>query len=132
MHPKTQANMVWMFLFTVVPFLAMAYIGWHVWCLLPLAWGWKLAFIIVMVASFLLMFGSIRRTTDELPLEWGTAMYETGTSSVFILLYLFILFLVLDLGRLLHLVPRTLLLKRAKSRPTFDDEVFSHFRFGLG
>ena len=118
--------MVWMFLFTVVPFLAMAYIGWHVWCLLPLAWGWKLASVIVMVASFLLMFGSIRRTTDQLPLEWGTAMYETGTSSVFILLYLFILFLVLDLGRLLHLVPRTLLYNNG-----WTAGVIALFMFGL-
>lgn len=122
--------MVWMFLFTVVPFLAMAYIGWHVWCLLPLAWGWKLAFIIVMVASFLLMFGSIRRTTDELPLEWGTAMYETGTSSVFILLYLFILFLVLDLGRLLHLVPRTLLYNNGWTAGAIALFMFGLFLYG--
>ena len=122
--------MVWMFLFTVVPFLAMAYIGWHVWCLLPLAWGWKLAFIIVMVASFLLMFGSIRRTTDQLPLEWGTAMYETGTSSVFILLYLFILFLVLDLGRLLHLVPRTLLYNNGWTAGAIALFMFGLFLYG--
>ena len=101
--------MIWMFIFSVLPFMAMAYIGWHLWCLLPLAWGWKLAAVIIMVSSFLLMFAGIRRTTDQLPLEWGTAMYEVGTSSVFILLYLFILFLVLDLGRLVHLVPRSLL-----------------------
>ena len=36
------------------------------------------------------------------------AVYEIGTSSIIILLYLFMLFLVLDLGRLLHLLPRTL------------------------
>ena len=48
-------------------------------------------------------------STDQLPLEWGTVVYEIGTSSVFVLLYLFILFLLLDLGRLVHLVPRTLL-----------------------
>ena len=122
--------MVWMFLFTVVPFLAMAYIGWHVWCLLPLAWGWKLAAVIVMVASFLLMFGGIRRTTDQLPLEWGTAMYETGTSSVFILLYLFILFLVLDLGRLLHLVPRTLLYNNGWTACAIALFMFGLFLYG--
>ena len=37
------------------------------------------------------------------------AAYEIGTSSLIILLYLFMLFLVLDLGRLVRLVPRTLL-----------------------
>ena len=27
---------IWMFVFLLLPFLALAYIGWHVWCLLPL------------------------------------------------------------------------------------------------
>ena len=35
--------------------------------------------------------------------------YEVGTSSIIVLLYLFMLFLVLDLGRLFRLIPRTLL-----------------------
>ena len=35
--------------------------------------------------------------------------YEVANSSLIILLYLFILFLVLDLGRLVRLLPRTLL-----------------------
>ena len=87
----------------------MAYIGWHVWCLMPTVWIWKVLLIVLMVGSFLLMFSGIRRSTDQLPLEWGTVVYEIGTSSVFVLLYLFILFLILDLGRLVHLVPRTLL-----------------------
>ena len=87
----------------------MAYIGWHVWCLMPTVWIWKVLLIVLMVGSFLLMFSGIRRSTDQLPLEWGTVVYEIGTSSVFVLLYVFILFLILDLGRLVHLVPRTLL-----------------------
>jgi len=101
--------MFWFFIFSILPFLAIAYIGWHFWCLLPLPWVWKSLFVLLMAGSFLLMFAGIRRTTDQLPLEWGTVVYEVGTSSVFILLYLFILFLVLDLGRLVHLLPRTLL-----------------------
>ena len=101
--------MFWFIIFSILPFLAIAYIGWHFWCLLPLPWVWKSLFVLLMAGSFLLMFAGIRRTTDQLPLEWGTVVYEVGTSSVFILLYLFILFLVLDLGRLVHLVPRTLL-----------------------
>ena len=100
--------MIWFFLFSILPFLAMAYIGWHIWCLLPLQWVWKVLAIALMVGSFLLMFAGIRRSSDHLPLEWGTVVYEIGTSSIFILLYLFITFLVLDLGRLVHLLPRTL------------------------
>ena len=101
--------MVWFLVFSILPFMAMAYIGWHIWCMMPTMWIWKVLVIVLMVGSFLLMFSSIRRSTDQLPLEWGTVVYEIGTSSVFVLLYLFILFLLLDLGRLVHLVPRTLL-----------------------
>ena len=100
---------MWMIVFFLLPFAALAYIGWHVWCLLPLCALWKSVVIVLMVASFLLMFAGFWRLTDRLPMPLATAVYEVGTSSVFILLYLFMLFLVLDLGRLVHLVPRSLL-----------------------
>ena len=100
---------MWMIVFFLLPFAALAYIGWHVWCLLPLCGVWKGVAIALMVASFLLMFGGIWRLTDRLPLPLATTVYEVGTSSVFVLLYLFMLFLLLDLGRLVHIVPRTLL-----------------------
>ena len=100
---------MWMIVFFLLPFAALAYIGWHVWCLLPLCALWKSVVIVLMVASFLLMFAGVWRLTDRLPMPLATAVYEVGTSSVFILLYLFMLFLVLDLGRLVHLVPRSLL-----------------------
>ena len=101
--------MMWMLAFTLLPFLAIAYISWHVWCLLPLSWIWKTLVIVLMAGSFLLMFAGIFRSTDRMPMPLATAVYEIGTSSIFILLYLFMLFLVLDLGRLFHLYARTLL-----------------------
>ena len=96
-------------IFTLLPLGAMAYIGWHVWCLLPVGWLWKVLLLTLMTGAFLLMFAGIFRSTDRLPMPLATAVYEVGTSSIFILLYLFILFLLLDLGRLVHLLPRTLL-----------------------
>jgi hypothetical protein len=62
-----------------------------------------------MAGSFLLMFAGIFRSTDKMPMPLATAVYEIGTSSIFILLYLFMLFVVLDLGRLVRLISRTLL-----------------------
>ena len=98
-----------MLAFTLLPLLAITYISWHVWCLLPLSWIWKTLAIMLMVGSFLLMFAGIFRSTDKMPMPLATAVYEIGTSSIFILLYLFMLFVVLDLGRLVHLISRTLL-----------------------
>ena len=98
-----------MLAFTLLPLLAIAYISWHIWCLLPLSWIWKSLVIVLLAGSFLLMFAGIWRSTDKMPMPLAIGVYEIGTSSIFILLYLFMLFLLLDLGRLLHVVPRTLL-----------------------
>ncbi len=98
-----------MLLFTVLPLFAITYISWHIWCLLPLSWIWKTMIIIMLAGSFLLMFAGIWRSTDQMPMSLAVTVYEVGTSSIFILLYLFMIFLVLDLGRLLRIVSRTLL-----------------------
>lgn len=100
---------MWMLLFMGLPLLALAYIGWHIWCLLPLSAVWKTVVIIVMIGCFLLTFANFSRSTDGMPMPAAIFCYEVANSSLIILLYLFILFLVLDLGRLVHLLPRTLL-----------------------
>ena len=100
---------MWMLLFTILPLLAITYISWHAWCLLPFSWIWRTLVIILMAGSFLLMFAGIWRSTDQMPMPLAVSVYEIGTSSIFILLYLFMLFLVLDLGRLFRILPRTLL-----------------------
>ena len=102
-------KMMWMMAFMLLPVLAMAYIGWHVWVMLPCSWIWKSALLLVMVASFSLLFLTVNRKFDGLPLEVASGLYEIGTSSIFVLLYLFMLFLVLDLGRLVRVVPRAYL-----------------------
>ncbi len=88
----------------VLPLLAVVYIGWHVWAILPVSRLWKTLIVMLMVGCFLLLFFGLRRQTDNYSLPVAQVLYEVGTSSVFILLYLVIIFLVLDLGRLVHLV----------------------------
>ena len=101
-------QMIWMLVFTLLPLLAIAYVSWHIWCVLPLCVALKVVAIVILVGAFLLLFAGIFRITDQLPMPLATAIYEVGTSSVFVLLYLFILWLIMDLGRLLHILPRTL------------------------
>ncbi len=100
---------MWMFLFFVMPFIAIGYIGWHIWCLLPLSAVWKTLVIIVMTGCFLLTFANFSRSTDGMPMPVAITCYEVANSSLIILLYLFMLFLMLDLGRLIRLLPRTIL-----------------------
>ena len=100
---------MWMLLFMGLPLLAIGYIGWHLWCLLPLSAIWKTVVIIVMAGCFLLTFANFSRSTDGMPMPVAVTCYEVANSSLIILLYLFMLFLVLDLGRLVRLLPRTIL-----------------------
>ena len=100
---------MWMMLFMVLPILALVYIGWHVWAILPCSALWKSLVIIVLLLCFSLLFFSIMRKFDSLPLAVSQVMYEIGTSSIMVLLYLVMTFLVLDLGRLFHIIPKSLL-----------------------
>ena len=98
-----------MLLFALLPLLAIAYVAWHVWTLLPLSALWKTVVIAAGVACFLMLFLDLGRRLDAYPLPLAQVLYQVGTSSVIVLLYLVLIFLLLDLGRLLHLVPRALL-----------------------
>ena len=98
---------MWMLIFWILPLLAIIYIAWHVWTLLPLAGIWKSLLIFVGILCVVLLFMNFGRKFDNQPLPMAQAAYEIGTSSVIVLLYLVIIFLVLDLGRLAHLVPKT-------------------------
>ena len=100
---------MWMMFLIVLPLLALAYLGWHVWAILPVSPVWKVLIIALGMGSFLLMFLNFAHKFDTWPLPVAQALYEIGTSSIIVILYLVMLFLVLDLGRLVHLVPRSLL-----------------------
>ncbi|MBR1548467.1 MAG: metallophosphoesterase [Prevotella sp.] len=95
-----------MIVFLLLPLLGITYLAWHVWCLLPTSWIWKALAVMLLVGSFLMMF-SMRGGLDRMPLGLATAVYEVSTSSLIVMLYLVLAFLLLDLGRLLHIVPRT-------------------------
>ena len=97
---------MWMILLLVLPLLAMAYVGWHVWTLVPLSRLWRCVLIVTGIASFMLIFLNLSHAIDRMPMWLARWCYDVGNSSIFILLYLVIIFMVLDLGRLLRLVPR--------------------------
>ena len=84
------------------------YVLWHVWRILPLPTWAKVVVVTVMLFAFLLLFvGFSRHIHLSMPL--ATVVYEIGTSWLFIILYLFMAFLLLDIGRWVHLVPTTFL-----------------------
>ena len=98
-----------MLVLLILPMLALVYVCWHVWCLLPLSWVWKTLLMGCMTGAFLLLPASIMRFTDRMPMPLAIGVYEVGTSGIIVLLYLFMVFALLDLGRLVHLVPKDFL-----------------------
>ena len=96
---------MWMILFLLLPLLGLVYCGWHVWTLLPLSRLWRAVILCMGVGAFLLLFLNLSRFIDRLPLWLARLCYDVGNSSLFVMLYLVIIFLVLDLGRLVRLVP---------------------------
>ena len=119
-----------MFVFWILPLLGILYIAWHVWTILPLAAGWKGLIIALGVMCFSLLFLSIFRRFDTLPLSVSQLLYEIGTSSIFVMLYLVIVFLVLDLGRLVHLVPKAFLYHNGYTALGIFVLIFGLFLYG--
>ena len=121
---------MWMIVFWVLPLVAIVYLAWHIWMILPFSGWWKTAIIVLGVCSFLLLFLSVARKFDTLPLSLAQWSYEIGTSSIMVMLYLVMLFLVLDLGRLMHLVPRSLVYHNWQSALAIFVMIFGIFLYG--
>ena len=96
---------LWALVFFLLPLLGCAYVGWHVWRILPLATVWKWVVVLLMTACFALFILNFVIGLDRVPLTLARVMYNVGNSTLFILLYLFMLFLALDVVALvLHFV----------------------------
>jgi len=121
---------MWMFIFMVLPLLAVVYIGWHLWAILPVSRWWKAVVVMLMMGSFLLLFFVLRRQLDNYSLPVAQVLYEWGTSSIFVMLYMVIIFLVLDFGRLVHLIPRSLLFNNWQMALGIFLLIFALFLYG--
>ena len=92
------------FLIALTLMLVMfGYVSWHVWRLLPWPTPVKILVLLLMLAALGCMV--LQFKSDSLPLGVATAMYEIGNSWLVIMFYLLMAFLLLDIGRLVHLIP---------------------------
>ena len=98
-----------MFLFMLLPLAGQFYVSWRVWHILPAPTWVKALVVALMALALLCLILNFMLPAERMPLDITQAIYETGTSWIIILLYMAMLFIVLDLGRLLHIVPCNLL-----------------------
>jgi len=121
---------LWMLAFTLLPLLGCVYVLWHIWHILPFAacWRWTVTGVLALCAiSFFLSFAL---DIDNMPFWLATLLYETGTAALFILIYLVMTFLVLDIGRLVRLVPKTFLFDSAAGSATVFVLIAGIFIYG--
>ena len=117
-------------LFLLLPIGGCAYVGWHVWRLLPFSPVLKSLVLAFMLLSFSLLFVYFFVGLDRLPMGVARVAYALGTSSLFVLLYLTMLFLLLDAGHLLHLVPSGFLRSSWAGTLTVLGVMLSVFTYG--
>lgn len=124
-------NKMWGLVFFVLPFAGLAYTFWRTWCILPLANVYKAIVLGVMLVCFLMMFGTFGVfNIDRMPMPVATAFYEIGNSSIFVMLYLVMLYLLLDLGRVAHLVPRSFMFNSMRGTLTVLIVIVGVFTYG--
>ncbi|MBQ9555223.1 MAG: metallophosphoesterase [Muribaculaceae bacterium] len=86
-----------------VMLVMQGYVSWHVWRVLPFSVPVKVIVIMLMLLALLCMVMQFK--SDSLPLGMATTIYEIGNSWLIIAFYLLMTFLLLDIGRIVHLVP---------------------------
>ena len=95
-----------MFIFILLlMLLAHAYVAWRVWRLLPApAWGKWLA-VLAIVLMLVCLITAVMGVWDSKPMWLGTMTYNIGGTWTVIFLYLLLVFIVLDIGQYVRLVP---------------------------
>ena len=98
---------LWGILFLMAPFLGSAYVFWRTWQLMPFCTLAKTVILLLMALALVLVYVNFSGTIDKLPMWLATTVYHVSTSWLIILFYLFMVFLVLDVGRWVHLIPQS-------------------------
>lgn len=119
-----------MILVVLLAFAGLGYVLWHIWAILPLGFAWKWIITACCALAFFAIFLNFMPFLGKAPLGLASAVYEIGTSSIFILLYLAMLFLLLDLGRLVHLVPKAWLVNNGWASIAVFTVIAGTFTYG--
>ena len=98
---------LWSIVFFLLPLLATGYVSWRVWHIMP--WGsWVSGVAVALVwLGMFVMIGNFVIGLDRVPMTLAKVLYHFGTSWFIVMLYLVMIFLLLDIGRLCHVVPHS-------------------------
>jgi len=93
-------------LFMLLIVAGIGYVCWHIYRVIPLGGVWKTAAVVAFLLWFVSCFLYIFVGLDRLPMSIAIPLYRVASSWAFVLLYLFIIFAVLDVCSLCHIIPK--------------------------
>lgn len=97
--------MAYRILFPLLLLLANVYVLLRIWQILPLSLPWKAAAVVLWLLAAVCFFLGFLLGWQALPLPLGAVAYEYGNTWLIAFLYLLMAFVLLDIGRLVRLVP---------------------------
>ena len=121
---------LWAVVFFLLPLLGAGYVSWRIWHILPFAPYGKTGLVCLLWVGLLIMVGNFVVGLDRIPLGVARVLYEIGNSWLFVMLYLFMAFLLLDVGRMCHLVPREFLFSSMKGTVAITVFMLAVFLYG--
>ncbi|MGP1514612.1 MAG: metallophosphoesterase [Bacteroidales bacterium] len=114
----------------LVSLIAICYVAIRIYYIVPLSSAFKLVAVLLTVGILVLMIVSFAVGLDKLPFMVATIVYEVTTSWFFILLYLLMIFLLMDILRICHLIPKDLLLNSWMGTLIVINVIFIIFLYG--
>lgn len=109
---------IWFFIFFLLPLGGLVYSCWRIWNILPLGTPWRVLTVVLVCLCLGMLFLDFMGGIDRWPMWAATTVYEIGTSSLFIMLYTVMLFLLMDLLRLCRVIPSSFLEHSARGSLT--------------
>ena len=100
-------NIIWAVIFFLLLSLGITYVSWHIWQILPICILAKWVVVSLLLACIICFFTNFFVGLDHYPMAVSKFLYELGNSSIFITLYLAMVFIILDIGRIAHLIPKS-------------------------
>lgn len=102
------------YLFFVLPIVALVYVFIRMWHILPFSLLGKSIAVTIGVLIFVTMVWGIVLGFEKMSINFSAVVYEITTSWLFILLYLLMIFLLMDVLRCCHILPKDFLFNSIK------------------
>ena len=123
-------NKTMIIIFLAAVLAALTYVLVRIWKIMPFGNIAKTVVVALGVLLIVSMILSVVIGMEKLPVSLAAVIYEITTSWVMILLYLFMLFLLLDILRLTHVIPADLLHNSLRGTLLVTGVIFVIFLYG--